>query len=259
MLLAPAVAIALMIVVVAVSFWAMREQRLAQEELANRYLAARAMVHAVGGQVATTRGEIYRLFALLGSYDAKRIDQERVGLRNQLLAIGTTLSRTDLVQSEDESKLTAQSVAEIGKYAKKADDAIDMATGDVNIGVAAMMSADEQYGAVVRAINEIGSAVDADADQVAERTERTAQASQWLIGAALIVAIVAALSVAIVSARATVGQLRAASEIAGRLADGDLGARFAIASRDELGDLSRSLDRMGEAFAPRRSPRATRI
>jgi methyl-accepting chemotaxis protein len=249
MLLAPAVTIALMILVVAVSSWAMREQQLAQEELTNRYLAARTTVNTLETQIATTRGEVYRLFTMLSSFDAKRIDQERAGLRDRLLAIGTTLSKADLGQSEEVGKLTNQIVANIGKYAKKADEAIDMATGDVNIGIAAMMSADEQYGAVMKGTDEIDSAVSAKADQVARRTERMAYVSQLLIGGALIVAIVAALGVAILSARATVGQLSAASEVAGKLADGDLGARFAIASQDELGDLSQSLDRMREAFA----------
>jgi methyl-accepting chemotaxis protein len=55
--------------------------------------------------------------------------------------------------------------------------------------------------------------------------------------------------VAVLQARATARGLQAASAVAGKLADGDLGARFAIDTRDELGDLSHSLDRMREAFA----------
>jgi methyl-accepting chemotaxis protein len=228
MLLAPALTIALMIVVVAISFWAMREQRLAQEELTNRYLAARTTVTVVEGQIATARGEIYRLFMMLGNFDAKRVEQERAGLRDRLIKIGTTLNNADLGQIEDAGKLAKQIASDIGKYSKKADDAIDMATGDVNIGIAAMMSADEQYGAVIKAMNDVGAAVSAKAGEVAKRAERTTRVSQCLIGGALVMAIVAALAVAILSARATVGQLRAASGVAGKLADGDLDARFGI-------------------------------
>ena len=249
MLLAPAVTIALMIVVVAVSFWAMREQRLAQEELANRYLAAQTTVSVVESKVATARAEVYRLFAMLGNFDAKRIDQERADSRNRLLAIGTALSKADLGPSDDLGKLVTRSVAEIAAYATKAENAIDLATGDANTGIAAMMSADEQYGAVIKTFSDIGAVVNQKADQVAKRTEHTAIVCQFLIGGALIVAILAALAVAILSARATVGQLRAASGVAGKLADGDLDTRFGIESNDELGELSRSLDRMREAFA----------
>jgi methyl-accepting chemotaxis protein len=249
MLLAPAVAIALMIVMVAISFWSMREQRLAQEELTNRYLAARTTVSMVETQVATTRGEVYRLFTMLGKFDADRIEQERVGLRNRLVAISTILSNADLGQSQDLSKLITEAVAEIGTYSKKADDAIGLATHDLKGGVAAMMSAEEQYAAAIKAFSEVSTAVNARVDEVAKHTEHTAVVSQFLGVGALIVAIVAALAVAILSARVTVDQLRAASRVAGKLADGDLGARFAIDGKDELGDLSRSLDRMREAFA----------
>jgi methyl-accepting chemotaxis protein len=249
MLMAPAIAVGLMIVMVAISFWSMREQRLGQQELATRYLSARATVSTVEGQVATTRGEVYRLFTMLGNLDAKRIEQERVGLRNRLNAITTIITNADLGDSDQLTKLTADFVNGITTYSKKADDAIDMATGDVNTGIAAMMSADEQYSALIKSLEEVGTQVNERADEVSRRTDRSAVLSQLMIGFALVIAIVAASVVAVLSARTVARNLRAASQVAGKLADGDLGARFAINSKDELGDLSHSLDRMREAFA----------
>ena len=135
--MAPAVAIGLMIVVVGISFVAMRQQRAAQEELTTRYLPARATVGMIEGQVATTRGEVYRLFTMLGNFDAKRIDQERTGFRNRLIAISAILTNADLGQDPRLADLTTRCVAEIANYSKKADDAIELATGDVNTGIAA--------------------------------------------------------------------------------------------------------------------------
>jgi methyl-accepting chemotaxis protein len=249
MLMAPAIAIALMIVVVAISFWAMREQRLAQDELTQRYLAGRTTISSVEGQIATARGQVYWLFAMLGNFDAKRVDQERANLRDRLGAVSTLLNRADLGKNEELNRRIAQSVAEIGKYSKKADDAIDLATGDVNTGIAAMMSADDQYGIMIKALEGVAESVTGRSDEVARRTEHTALLSRMLIGGALAIAIIAALGMAGYSARATVGRLRAASRVAAKLADGDLGARFSIDSQDELGELSGSLDRMREAFA----------
>jgi methyl-accepting chemotaxis protein len=249
MLLAPAVAIMLMGVVVAISYVAMNQQRLAQEELTTRYLPARATVSKVEGQISTIRGEVYRLFTMLGNFDAKRIEQERSGLRNRLLAIGTTVKSADLGQSEQVGQLVTRSVTDIASYAKKADDAIDLATGDVNIGIAAMMTADDQYGAVIKTLDQIGALVNDKADEVAKQAQRITLLSQLLMGGALVTAICAALVVAVLSARATARNLRGASEVAEKLANGDLGARFEIDSRDELGELSHSLDRMCEAFA----------
>ena len=249
MLLGPAVAIGLMGVVVAISVAEMRQQRLGQDELTGRYLPARATVSTVEGQVSTVRGEVYRLFTMLNSFDAKRVDQERASLRNQLLAIGATVSKADLGDSGGLTELTARCVKEIAAYSKKADDAIDLATGDVNTGIAAIMTADDQYGAVIKTLEEIGALVSEKADGVARNTQHIALLSQLLMGVALVAAIGAALLVAVLSARATARGLRGASEVAAKLADGDLGARFANDSRDELGDLSHSLERMREAFA----------
>ena len=249
MLLGPAVAIGLMGVVVVISVAQMRQQRLGQEELTGRYLPARAAVSTVEGQVSTVRGEVYRLFTMLNSFDARRVDQERAGLRNRLLAIGAALSKADLGDSGEVTELAARCVREIGAYSKKADDAIDLATGDVNTGIAAMMTADDQYGAVIKTLEEIGAQVNEKADGVAKSTQHIALLSQLLMGVALAAAIGVALLVAVLSARATLRDLRGASEVAGKLADGDLGARFTIDSRYELGDLSHSLERMREAFA----------
>ncbi len=249
MLLAPAVAIVLMVVVVAISFWAMHEQRLGQQQLTSRTLAARNTISGVESQVASARGEVYRLFTLLGNFDAKRVDRERAALRDRLAGIAALLNKADFGQDEEMSKRRARCVAEIGKYLKKADDAVDLASGDVNTGVAAMMTADDQYAEVIKALQDGGAYINQKADELARRTDSTAVLSIWLISGTLAIAIVAALFVAVYSARATARNLRAASDVAGKLADGDLGARFAIDSRDELGDLSHSLDRMREAFA----------
>jgi len=249
MLLGPAVAIMLMGVVVAISFVAMRQQRLAEDELTIRCLPARAAVSGIEGRISTVRGEVYRLFTVLGNFDAKRVQQERTALRNRLAAIGNDLNNPDLRQSEQVAQLLARSVTEVAGYAKKADDAIDLASGDVNIGIAAMMTADDQYAAVIKTLDQIGAMVNDRADAVAKHTQHITMMSQLLMGISLAVAICAAVFVAVLSARATARDLRGTSDVAGRLADGDLGVRFAIDTRDELGELTHSLDRMREAFA----------
>jgi methyl-accepting chemotaxis protein len=249
MLLGPAVAIMLMGVVVAISFVAMRQQRLAEEELTNKCLPLRAAVSDLEGRVSTVRGEVYRLFTVLGNFDAKRAQQERAAIHNRLLGIAGDLDTPELRQSEQVSQLLARSVTEVGSYAKKADDAIDLATGDVNIGIAAMMTADEQYGAVIKTLDQIGTLVNDKADAVAQQARHITMMSQVLMGAALVVAVCAAVFVAMLSARATARNLRGTSEVAGKLADGDLDVCFSIDTRDELGELSHSLDRMRSAFA----------
>jgi methyl-accepting chemotaxis protein len=249
MLLGPAVAIMLMGVVVAISFVAMRQQRLAQDELSIRCLPVRAAVSGIESRISTARGDVYRLFTVLSNFDAKRVQQERAALRSRLAAIGNDLNNPDLRQSEQVVQLLARSVTEIASYAKKADDAIDLGSGDVNIGIASMMTADDQYATVIKTLDQVGALVNDRADTVARQAQRITMMSQLLMGISLAVAICAAIVVAVLSARATARNLRGTSDVAGKLADGDLDVRFAIDTRDELGELAHSLDRMREAFA----------
>ncbi len=249
MLLAPMVAIALMIVVVGVAFWAMHQQRLTQEQLVDRHLLARASLSEVNYQLAATRGEVYRLFTMMGSFDARRIEQERTGLRNRLLATAALLGTIDAGQDAEIARPIAQGALDINRYAKKADDAIDLAIGDVNTGIAALMSADDQYGTAIQAVNAAATVINERVAGLTGYAQRTARLSQWLIACALALAVGAALTVAIVTARGMARDLHAAARVAAKLADGNLDARFAVDSADELGDLSHSLDQMRQAFA----------
>src|SRR5207245_11681076 len=140
--------------------------------------------------------------------------------------------------------LSASSATEIASYAKKADDALDLATGDVNLGIAAMMSADEQFGTVIKTFDEIGTVVSDAADGVKKHTQHVERLSQLLMGVALALAICASLFVAVLSARGTARNLRGAWEGAGGVADGDLGARWARGAGHGVRDRSQLLSRM---------------
>ncbi|HEX4598956.1 MAG TPA: methyl-accepting chemotaxis protein, partial [Burkholderiaceae bacterium] len=165
-----------------------------------------------------------------------------------LTAIGSDLNNPDLRQGEQVTQLLARGATEVASYAKKADDAIDLATGDVNIGIAAMMTADDQYAALTKTLDQVGALVNENADAVAKQAQHITMMSQLLMAASLAIAICASLLVAVLSARATARGLHDTSSVAGQLADGDLDVRFAIDTRDELGELSHSLDRMRQAF-----------
>lgn len=71
------------------------------------------------------------------------------------------------------------------------------------------------------------------------------QLRQVILSVALVTALVAAL-VAVVVADRTVHSVRQLTQVAGRMADGDLNARMYTASRDEVGDLARAFNNMAD-------------
>jgi methyl-accepting chemotaxis protein len=249
MLLAPIVAIALMVFVVGIAFWARHQQRQSQAALVDRSMAAQVAIGDIQARVAAARGDLYRLFTVLGSYDAKRIDKERAALVVRLNDAAQALYRIDASAGQDIATLVGQAKAQIGKYSKKADGAIDLGSGDVNTGVAMMMTADDQYAEVVKALGAIGERVGAASSEMETLSTRSAQTSQVLLLAALALATVASLALAIASARGTVQRLRVATRVAEKLADGDLEAHFDTDSADEIGVLARALDRMRQSFS----------
>ena len=94
---------------------------------------------------------------------------------------------------------------------------------DAAVGTIRLHTADEQFGTVIKTFDEIGTVVSDAADGVKKHTQHVERLSQLLMGVALALAICASLFVAVLSARGTARNLRGASEVAGRLADGDLG------------------------------------
>ena len=248
MLAAPLVAAALMLVIAGVAEWAMERQRDALTELKASYLEQRRLTNNVRFEVASASAQVFRLFSLMRAIDGKRVEAERAAVKQRLADAAALLQKIDLPDTTDEEALIKAANAAIAAYAKKADDAIDMASVDVNTGLAAMMSADEQFKLTLDAVQALGRFVNERADAMLARTDALAAASQWTIGVVLLIAIVVAALIAVTLARRTAAELGAVSSAAAALAAGDLNARFVVRSRDEVGAMGRALEAMRTAL-----------
>jgi methyl-accepting chemotaxis protein len=248
MLAAPLVAAALMLVVAGVAEWGMQRQRATLKELKSTYLEQRRLTNNVRFEVASASAQVFRLFSLMRAIDGKRVEAERAAVKRRLADAAALLHKIDLPDTTDEEALIKAANAAIAAYAKKADDAIDMASVDVNTGLAAMMSADEQFKLTLDAVQALGRFVNERADAMLARTDALAAASQWTIGVVLLIAIVVAALIAVTLARRTAAELGAVSSAAAALAAGDLNARFVVRSRDEVGAMGRALEAMRTAL-----------
>jgi methyl-accepting chemotaxis protein len=255
MLAAPAVAIGLMLVVAGVAAYDMHRGRDALHEFSTVHLQALRVTSDVRHELAAVRSDVYRLFTVMGNFDEARVKTERAELRKRLDAAAAMLEglRSAGVPEgtgagDEAGRLTDAATAAIGKYAKKADDAIDMGSVDVNTGVASMMSADEQYKATLEQVAAADRYADDRARQTMAATEALADRSLAVMGVVVALAVAAAFAVALRFARRTSGELGATARSAGALAQGDLTATFSVNSRDELGQLVEALEAMRAAF-----------
>jgi methyl-accepting chemotaxis protein len=244
MLAAPLVATALMAVVAGVGWWGMQQQRSALSDLKNVYLEQRRLTNNVRYELATAASRFFRMLALAGRVEDKRFESERDELLQRLRAVRDALAKVDLPGTQDDERLVKDAATAVLAYIQKAEQALDIASVDVNTGVAAMMSADEQLGRAVAAAEALGRFVAAQADEMVKRTETLAIWSQWIVIAALALAAVVAAVMAAMLARRTVAQLQAVSDAAASLARGDLNVRFEAHGEDEVGTMARTLETM---------------
>jgi methyl-accepting chemotaxis protein len=248
MLAAPLLALGLMLVVAAIAAVGMQQLSAAIDDLTGHYLEARRISNAVRLDVTAARAETFRVFSLIGNFDEARTKAERAAMAKRFEEATAQLKALDLPGTDEDRPLIEAAAKAIAVYAKKADEAIDMGSGDVNLGLAVMMSADDNFKAAQESLVALGKFVSDAAD--ANRAEVTALARTELIVIAISVILAAALALAVsvVIARRTAATVSAAAKSAEALAGGDLTVQFDTQSKDEIGQLAIALERMRESF-----------
>jgi len=248
MLVAPAAAVALMLVIASVAGWGMRNQREALGELSGTYLEYRRTTNNVRFEVASVANQALRMFASISTLDARRIETERPGLKKRLADAATTLQKIDLPDTNDEDPLIKAAVAEIDAFSQKLDAALELSATDLKAAAAAITSVDEQYKRTVEAVQAVGRFVNDRATAMMARANSSASMAAWVVWVTFAIAAAMAMALSVVLARRTVDELVALSRGASDLAGGNLGVPFEIRSRDEVGDMARALEGMREAL-----------
>jgi methyl-accepting chemotaxis protein len=248
MLAAPLLALALMLVVAGIAAVGMQQLRTAIDDLTGHYLEARRLSNAVRLDVTAARAETFRVFSLIGSFDDARTKSERAAIARRFDEAVTRLKALDIPRTDEDKALIESAARAIATYAKKADEAIDMGSGDVNLGLAAMMSADDSHKAASDAILKLDKFVSDTADGARADVVSLAQTELVVIGIAVILAVAFALTVSVVVARRTSAVVSATARSAEALASGDLTVQFDSSAKDEIGQLALALEHMRESF-----------
>ncbi|OYU42012.1 MAG: hypothetical protein CFE44_26455, partial [Burkholderiales bacterium PBB4] len=98
-------------------------------------------------QMGRLHAGVYRTVALIGSLDEPAIKAFRADLLKQVDEVGRVVAT--VASKPGQTEALGQSVkgiaGDLSRYAKQADNAIDMASVDPNTGVAALQSADATF------------------------------------------------------------------------------------------------------------------
>jgi methyl-accepting chemotaxis protein len=242
-MVAPAVAMVFLVAVGGVSWQMLNRQNAALEDLARNRMAASQVAGDAAAELSEVHSNVYRLFTWIANLKEDQIRKVNEEQRQKLDALarnlGALAARPDLADAE--RKLLTDALPKITKYRKMMDDAIDISSGDVGTGAMSMQAADSQYQAVLRGLEEL---VQLEKKLAQESFENAASASRTAMGillAILAAAVAASMALALGMSRAIVRPLRAAIDVAGRIARGDLSADVQVRGRDETAELLRAL------------------
>lgn len=250
-IVAPAVAIALLMVLGVVCYSVLTRQHATLEDLVNNRFGSYRLAAESAREIGEVHAEVYRLFTWIGNLQEKKIKQITTEQIAKIDAVARRLTefgaRPDLDPSERE---IAQSVlTKLAKYKKDVDSAIDLSIVDINTGMSAMQTADSRFQEMTA---DFGRLVELE-KKFAARSSTDAEAwfDKAVAGVLAIVglALVVSLGTALFMTTRITRPLRAAADAAKRLAQGDMTVRVPHASKDEVGQMMDALRDMVSRLA----------
>lgn len=246
LLIAPAAALLLMLMLGGIAYQSLKSQQQSLDDLANQRIGSIAAVADMRANVLRTHAGVYRIFTWTGTQNDDYLEKEAKIL---LATFDTHLPNfsqwaSNNKLSEEEKKIAKEITAITIAYRKTAADALDMASVDMNSGITMMQTADEKFKLLSSAIDQLidhEKKLSGDAQNEADSAyKRTVS----VIVGSLILAIAATGIISFLMARAIAAQVRAATRLAGSVAQGNLSNVIPPAGKDEIGALLIALDQM---------------
>lgn len=244
LVLAPATAVICLIALGCVTLLTLHGHKSVLDEIHVRILHMEQST-AINQSIAAIQTNTYRMFTWLSTYDAKKIEALSKEQGARLEKISTDLNALIKTADPVEKKLLEGLLIDTNKYKKQVLQAIDLASGDQNMGMMSMQSADQQYVKVDAGFDELV----AYARKAVESQQTNATASiiqtQWTTAMLLLFAVLLSGWVSLATSRGLLRQLGGepdyASKIAKTIASGDLSLNIRVATGDEhsiLGNLN---------------------
>ncbi|MBL8342161.1 MAG: HAMP domain-containing protein [Rubrivivax sp.] len=207
--------------------------------------AARSRQMAAGReQLMQVRAIVYRTLAIMSSLDEPAVKAVRADIERQAGAAAARLKVDGTPPDGQIGVHHAAALKLIEQYRRQADKAIDLSTMDPNVGLGAMKAAEHSYAALDKELAALAGLIDGHAKTRANAMQTEHRRNTAVLALLLALTAGASLWATWRTQRRIVRSLSEAVALSQRVAEGDLQARANSRRDDELGDLSRALDRM---------------
>jgi methyl-accepting chemotaxis protein len=243
-LLAPAVAVLGIVALAAVAAHAFGTQQAAMEEIFKVRFAVYQQAAQVSLDIDAVHASVYRTVTWIGFYDEAKLARataELGGRIDRAAALAQHLSARDGA-AEEERTLLAAILEDVARYRKSMAMALDLASVDVNSGLAALQTADLAFQDLRGRVDAL---VEVERRLAQERYEGAAEAARRAKRLALLASLLAAAGATAAAAwvtravtRELGGEPGYAAEVARRVADGDLSLSIATRAHDRTSVLA---------------------
>ena len=242
-LLAPAVAVFGVIALAAAAAHAFGTQQAAMEEIFEVRFAFYQQATRVSLAIDEVHASVYRTVTWIGLYDEAKLVAVTADLGARIdraAALAQELSARGAAQ--EERALLAKILEDVGRYRKSMALALDLASVDVNSGLAALQTADLAFQDLRKRVDAL---VEVERRLAQERYEGAGEAAGRANQLALVISLLAAAGALAAGAwttrsvtREMGGEPGYAAEVARRVAEGDLGLSIETRAHDRTSVLA---------------------
>ena len=247
---APAVAIAFLALLGAVSYGVMTRQQAALGDMYNLRFGSYQLAANSSQAISEVHSNVYRLLTWINNLKEDKIkqiaDDQQAKVNAVIKAVGRFGADERLLP--EERQLAQAAVKKLEKYRTDIETAIDLSSVAVETGMSAMQTADGGFQALLKDLNQL---VALETRLASEQYDAAGQAFRQLVLALsviLVLALAVSVATAVAMSRLIVRPIGAAKDVAQQIAAGDLTASIEVGARDETGELLQALQHMNEAL-----------
>jgi methyl-accepting chemotaxis protein len=248
---APAVAIALLIVLGATCYSVLTRQHATLQDLVNNRFGSYQLAADSAREIGEVHAEVYRLFTWIGNLKEQKIKEITARQIAKIDAVTRKLNDFAAKPGIDstERDITQAVVKHLAKYKKDVDNAIDLSIADINTGMSAMQTADSDFQEMNKDFQQL---VELETHLAAGSYDSAITAFERAlatVAAIVALALVVSLGTALYMTTSITRPVRVAAGAAKRLAQGDMTVIIPHGSKDEVGEMMDAMREMVNRLA----------
>jgi len=249
-LIAPMIAMAMMLLLGIVSYAGMRSLQAALGDFFGKGMQHTALLNGSRGELLAANVGAYRLFSMIGGLDDARIRKETEAILahtdGAIESLNKMRARSDV--SEEEKKELSVFDEPLAKYRKNVVQAIDMAGSDLGAGTGMMLAADKRFLEIDGKLGQMIDLQTTEMDEIGQTANMRVAADVRQIVILGVVAVLLTMLVAWFMTRSITGPVNVVVAAARKMAAGDFAFTLESTARDEIGEVVRAVALVQQAI-----------